>query len=100
MQHHQHFQDTTVHAPTRTQVEPDQGYIRTILKDSGIPPMDGAVREEGDYYSLGDTSPQAWRGPTRPPIYVLVLGVAFTFIGASVIGYYALKFAVKIMGIL
>jgi hypothetical protein len=45
--------DVTPRHPYRNMVEPDHGFIDTMLDRSRIPPLDGAVPEPNDYYSLG-----------------------------------------------
>lgn len=53
--------------PTRTQVDEDHRYIEHLLNRSQIPPLDGAVPQPNDYYSLG--VPQHPERPSRKRPY-------------------------------
>ena len=44
--------------PMRNMIEPDQRYVDLLVDRGNIPPLDGAVPEATDYYSLG--SPQSY----------------------------------------
>lgn len=85
--------DVTHRAATRSMIEPDQRAIDILLERSQIPPLDGAVPEPTDYYSLG--APAAARLARRQIGRMLVVGVLSIGFGLAV-GYICLALFGKV----
>mgnify|MGYP001275824814 CR=1 FL=1 len=62
--------------PMCNMIEPDQRYVDLLVDRGNIPPLDGAVPEQTDYYSLGapEYTRRHWTG-TATSILLLLISV-------------------------
>ena len=84
-----HVTDAAHRAATRTMVEPDQRHVDILLECSNIPPIDGAVPQANDYYSLGkpEYSRRSW---SQAASVLAIVLVSLTLIACAVYGLRAL----------
>lgn len=71
--------------PMRNQIEADQRYLDVLLNRSQIPPLDGAVPERDDYYSLGIPPQRSRRAQTRRNRWAHLIVFALVLVACAAI---------------